>query len=144
MLWAFEISLNQIYLRDLLFEVMDKQADIDLMDNVQKKCVFQNCFNWRITDFSLNFKAAVIVARITRLYRGRNWKYLNKNDGKYFVSLLLLHWYVSRLREKNVCYETVLVRIHITFSQRFQNQYHKTHSCQRFYKRSDFASLWFR
>lgn len=89
----------------------------------------------------MNFKAAVIAARITRLYRGRNWKYLNKNDGKYFVSLLLLHWYVSRLREKNVCYETILVRIHITFSQRFHNQYHKTHSCQRFYKRSDFASL---
>ena len=36
MFLAFEISLNQIYLRDLLFEVMDKQADIDLMDNVQK------------------------------------------------------------------------------------------------------------
>ena len=41
MLWAFEISLNQIYLRDLLFEVMDKQADIDLMDNVQKKMFFK-------------------------------------------------------------------------------------------------------
>ena len=79
MLWAFEISLNQIYLRDLLFEVMDKQADIDLMDNVQKKCVFQNCFNWRITDLSLNFKAAVIAARITQLYGGSNLMKMTEN-----------------------------------------------------------------